>query len=367
MMISMTRFKILSIISLTYLLTMTCDGYTALVVADAPATVIREGASEFDRPEGVVFSPDGKYIATANSLIDTVTFYQRIGDEGAYYEGIPAFSIGGEASKLNYPHDIAFSPDGNHFAVANRLGNAVTIYAKDETGEFYNNAPVAEIKGRASSVKKPESVRYSPSDNVLAVANYTKSVIALFKYEGDRYEQIPYQVIRDTKAVLSIPDSIVFSSDGELMAVTSHDAHAVLIYQRIPDSDGRYTSTPVEIIRGEKSNLLFPHSVSFHPSKDYLIVTNSQGKNNVNIYKRTSDDFPRYDHKPYLVMDVIEMYDESNRHLLDILYQEGGCKGVSFSPDGKSFAVTQNLSPNDLKQPESLGALLVFPVEISDD
>jgi hypothetical protein len=41
----------------------------SLIVDDMPTTIIREESSELDRPEGVTFSPDGKYIATANSLV----------------------------------------------------------------------------------------------------------------------------------------------------------------------------------------------------------------------------------------------------------------------------------------------------------
>lgn len=340
-----------------------CPVYSEFKVSDEPVTIIREGNSQLDRPEGVTFSPDGKYIATANSLVNTVTFYKRVGDDGAVFEQVPAFSIEGPNSKLNYPHDIAFSPDGRHLAVANRMANSITIYARDESGESFITTPIAVIKGRLSKVGNPDSVRYSPVDNVIAVANLHNSTITLYRYEGDEYDTKPFQTITGTFHTLRVPDSIDFSIDGELMAVTSHDTNAVVIYQRLPGEEGSYTSEPVEIIKGKDTNFICPHSVSFHPTKEYLIVSSAQGIKNVNLFKKVSDEFPRYEHKPSISMEILEMYEESTLYLLEKLKQEGGCKGVYFSPDGKSFAVTQNLCADLLKLPYSVGALLVYTVE----
>jgi DNA-binding beta-propeller fold protein YncE len=351
-----------SMIGIACLMWLSCNGHASLSVDNAPTTIIRDASSGLDRPEGVTFSPSGKYIAVANSLVDTVTFYKRIGDHGSAYETTPAFSIKGQRSKLNYPHDIAFSPDGRHLAVANRIGNSITIYKKSNINDSYNNRPIAVIQGEFSGVMNPDSVRYSPVDNVIAVANIGKSAITFYHYKGNVYEQTPCQIIQDTPDVLLIPDSLDFSSDGELLAVTSHDTHSVLIYQKIPGSDGMYTSRPVEIIQGPETNFNYPHSVSFHPTKNYLLVSSSQGQKNINIFQKISDDFPHYGSKPVLSLEITEMYEESTIHLLAQLHMEGGCKGVAYSPDGTSLAITQNLSADLLKLPYSVGVLLVYPI-----
>jgi DNA-binding beta-propeller fold protein YncE len=351
------------IIGIAGLMLLSCNGYASLDVGDIPTTIIRNPFSQLDRPEGVAFSPCGKYIATANSLIDTVTFYKRICNTGSAYETTPAFSIQGIESQLNYPHDIAFSPDGLHFAVANRRGSSITIYEKNQMDDSYNMWPIAVIQGASSGVMHPDSVKYSPTENVMAVANVNNSSISFYHYNGNIYEQTPYQIIQDTRNVLSIPDSIDFSADGELLAVTSHDTHSVLIYQKILGSSAEYTSRPVEIIQGPDTNFCYPHSVSFDPTKNYLCVSNSQGRKNINIFQKISDHFPRYDIKPIVSLEILQMYDESTIHLLEQLYQEGGCKGVAFSPDGTSLSITQNLSANHLKLPYSVGVLLVYPVD----
>lgn len=346
---------------IVYLTMISSRGYAVLKVDNVPTTIIRGDLSELDRPEGVTYSPSGRYIAAANALVNTVTFYKRIGNHGAVYETTPAFSIKGKDSELDYPHDVAFSPDGQHIAVANRLGNSITIYKKNGFNSRYSDKPIARIHGESSGILLPDAVRYSPTGNVLAVANLGNNSISFYHFHDDVYEQIPYQIIQDTPEMLSVPDGLDFSKDSELLAVTSHDNHSVLIYQKIPGSD-MYTSKPIEIIQGPETNFHYPHSVSFHPTKEYLLVSNSQGKKNINIFRKSSNGFPFYGSKPFLSLEITEMYDESTIHLLEELHQEGGCKGVSFSPDGTSFAVTQNLCADLLKLPYSVGVLLIYPV-----
>lgn len=361
----MTKF-ITHIAGIAFLLLFSCDAYANLIIDNAPVTIIRGTNSELDRPEGVTFSPSGEYVATANALINTITFYKRIGDHGAVYETTPTFSIKGAASQLDYPHDLAFSPDGLHLAVANRLGNSITIYKKNRVNNHFDNKPIAVIQGKSSHVLSPDAVRYSPIENVLAVANTSNNAITLYRYKGNVYEPIPYQIIQGTPDLLAIPDSVDFSSDGELLATTSHDTHSVLIYQKIPASRGMYTSKPVEVIQGPETNFQYPHSVSFHPTKQYLLVSCSQGEKNINLFQQTSDLFPRYSHKPILSLAITEMYDPSTIHLLKELHQEGGCKGVSFSPDGTAFATTQNLCADLLKLPYSIGVLLIYSVTMTE-
>lgn len=343
----------------------TSKGYADLTVDNIPLTVMSDKFSELNRPEGVTFSPSGNFIATANLFGNKVTFYKRIGDSGSIYENTPAFSIKGEKSKLDYPHDLAFSPDGRHLAVANRQGNSITIYAKDPIQDIYYTEPVAIVQGKSSLLAGPSSVKYCPVNNIIAVANTANRTITFYRYKGDVYDQKPYLIIRDTPDVLSMVNSLDFSMDGELLAVTSADTHSLLIYQQISGSGNLYGPKPLQIIKGLQTNVCYPHSVSFHPTKNYVAVTNAQGRKNINIFQKNSDDSPIYGLTPVLTLEITEMYDESTIQLIEQLRQKGGCKGVSFSPDGASLAITQNLTADGLQVPFTVGMLLVYLVEIN--
>ena len=147
--------------------------------------------------------------------------------------------------------------------------------------------------------------------------------------------------------------------------MTSHDSNAVFIYQRKSRSDDRYKKIPIQILKGEKTHFCCPHSLSFHPVNDALAVSSSQGRKNVNIFTKKSEGSSLvYQNAPDLSLEIIEMYDDSTLYLLDQLRQEGGVKGVTFSPDGKSLAITQNLCQDLLVLPFPVGVLAIYPVNI---
>ncbi len=332
-----------------------------VIVGETPITVIRaENDSKLDRPESVAFTPSGDCLAVANSLANSVTFYKRVGGEGYVYETKPSYTIEGLQSQLDYPHDLSFSPDGKHLAVANRVGNSITIYKRDLSLNRYESHPIASIQGSRSQISFPDAVRFSPVENVIAVANMYSHTITLYHFQGDHYDRRPFQVL--THRILQIPDGLDFSKDGQLLAVTSHDSHSVVLYQRKEGSQGFYVNTPIQALQGPQTLFCFPHSVAFHPVKNDLTVSCSQGRKNVHFFSTTESGL--YATAPELSLEILEMYDESTIHLLDQLHQEGGVKGIAFTPDGKGLAITQNLCQDSLRLPFPVGVLAIYPVSV---
>lgn len=355
----------LCLITSFILLASSCFGIS---ISSAPVSVIsaKDPASKLDRPEGIAFTPSGNFIAVANSLADTVTFYRRIGEGGHMYDTTPSFSIEGPDSQLNYPHDLSFSPNGQHLAVANRQSHAITIYKKSNSHDGFDTTPIAIITGEQSRIFAPDAVKFSPVENTFVVASmFTQNNLVFFYYEGDHFDQQPFQVI--TCPLLAIPDGLGFSSDGKLLAVTSHDNHCVVLFQRMENSNGRFFDQPFQAIQGEETLLCFPHSLAFHPFTNDLAVSCSQGRKNVNFFKRESEHSnATYFSSPMLSLEITEMYTSETIEWLDKLYQEGGVKGVAFSPDGQSLAIAQNLCQDELKLPYPVGIIAIYSLTMDE-
>ncbi len=361
----MARYTVIILLFVTFFFI--TRGHANVFIDDIPITFFTDLSSKLDHPEGCAFSPSGDYIAVANLFSNSVTFYKQIDGDGTLYEQTPKFSIKGKRSKLCGPHDLAFSPDGNYIAIANRKSHSITIHKKNISTNTYNISPITEIKGENSQIQEPNSVRYSPLGHTLAVVNASSNTITFYHYEGDFYEQTPYQIIKESQDVLWRPNGLDFSSDGELLAVTSRKTHALLIYQRLSSLENNYTEHPIQILQGPETNLIDAHSVCFHPYSNYLIASNSWGVNNINIFKPISSSSPYYEIKPIITLDINKMYDKSTMHLIETFPEgEGGCKGVTFSPDGKKIAVTQNLSTDLPGIKTSVGVLLIYPITIDN-
>lgn len=349
--------------AMIYSMPFQCMGMSFLTIDNTPSTILQNGVSQLYRPEGVAFSPSGDYVATANLFANSIMFYRREGISGSIYKTTPAYSIQGVKSKLHLPHDLSFSPDGRHLAVANRQANSITIYAKNQKGTF-RSQPIAIIQGQFSELSTPSSVRYSPEGNILAVANTESHTITFYRYRRNEYSQKPYQIIKDEHLLTSV-NSLDFSKDGKLLAVADIEKNTVHLFQKNPNSENLYSSSPVQTLQGQDSNLCCPHSLSFHPIEDYLVVSNAQGRNNINVFKKIADG-PFYEVAPILTMQVIEMYKASNLDFIDQLHKKGGCKGVAFSPDGTSLAITQNLTADGVQVPISTSMLLIYPVKATN-
>lgn len=335
------------------MITSVCFGIS---IDPTPATIIRATESSgLNHTEGVTFSPSGDYVLAVNSHNNSITFYKQI--SGSLYETTPSFTISGPQSKLCYPHDASFSPDGEYLAVANRHNNSIVIYKRKPYDMEFDIVPIAEIKGKDSQLDLPGAVIYSSHENSIIVANATTSSLTFYHYEGDHYDQAPYQVIQDTS--IYAPDGLAVSMDGELLAATSHHSHSVVIFQRESGS-GQFNPKPFQVIEKEQGRFKYPHSLAFHPITNDLVVSNSEGKQNIQLFQLEAGQ--RYFSAPTFSMEVSVMYDASTIHLLEKLSQEGGVKGVAISPDGKSLAVVQNLCDGLLHLPHPVSVLAVFPI-----
>lgn len=150
------------------------------VLIYTPTSIIKGRKSNLNRPEGIAFSPTSDCIAIANAHANSVCFYKRANSNDLVYESIPFFIINGSASRLKYPHDLSFSPDGRHLAVANRHGNRVTIYKKNPNDCYFNRKPIAVLKGAGSRIACPNAVKYAPAGNICAVANIEGNTVTFF-------------------------------------------------------------------------------------------------------------------------------------------------------------------------------------------
>ncbi len=111
-------------------------------------------------PLSIAFSPNGAYLATANSESNDVTIF-NVGANGNLSGGT-SYSVGS-----GQPQSIAFSPDGKYLATANLGSNDVTVFSI-ETGGVLGNPTSYQLPNSSTS---PVAVAFSPDGNYLATAN----------------------------------------------------------------------------------------------------------------------------------------------------------------------------------------------------
>ena len=143
-----------------------------------PVFEIRGTETKLNYSDGVAFvPPHNEYIAACNLVNCSITFYRRDTRSTVAFELEPVFEI--DHPSLANPDGLAFSPCGRWLAVANHGNNTVSIFqGRNRTlpGEKleYGPAPVTIIED--PRLRYPHSVAFTPETYHLVVtaagANY---------------------------------------------------------------------------------------------------------------------------------------------------------------------------------------------------
>ena len=251
---------------LLFCLVFSCSGFSETLFEQEPFYTISGIEAGFDRPEGITFTPDGKYVAIANSFGNAIHFYEIGGSNK------PVFILKGSQTLLDYPHDLSFSIDGNHLAVANSRGNRATIYQKNGDISF-QLSPIKVIED--PSFRGIGSVAYSPTTNILAIGDLLSNRVLIYFFHKKGY--LPHPVCTIESPGLSIVDGLHFSPNGQFIGITSHGNHKVFFFERKSNSAFLFNRNPIHIMEGKDSLLTYPHSIAFHPTKAFIAITSSGG------------------------------------------------------------------------------------------
>jgi hypothetical protein len=150
-------------------------------------------------------------------------------------------------------------------------------------------------------------------------------------------ESEPFRVLsNDTllRRLLDFPDSAAVTEDNRWIAISNHDSHIVMLYQRTPSLSE--DSDPQCILRGT----LYPHGLQFSADGRYLFVADA-GRPCVHIYARDGEAW-RGAQYPTTSMRVMS----------DDIFESGeldparrGAKGIAIDNDGHVLAVTYENQP----------------------
>lgn len=188
------------------------------------------------------------------------------------------------------------------------------------------NTPSHVINGSVSNLDRPEGISFSPSGDILAIANSHGYSITLYRRVGSsgvQYEKKPFLVVQDA-ALLSYPHDIEFSPCGKFLAVASRDNNSLVFF---PVSGNNVSSKPHAIIKGATTHLNLPASVSFHPQTHTIGVANRAGTISLTFYKKNGEGLYGSTPLKEIHYDKLLAKNLSNPH------------AMAFSPDGKLFGV----------------------------
>jgi len=148
-----------------------------------PAFEISGPQSKLAFSDGVAFvPPDDDYLAACNFELATVSFYRRTSRYPIRFEATPEFEL--HLSSGDGPDGLAFSRDGKWLATANHGSQSICVFQRQNKllsgGKLrYRRKPVSVIKD--PQLRYPHSVAFTPHTNHLVVTNAGANYFCAYK------------------------------------------------------------------------------------------------------------------------------------------------------------------------------------------
>lgn len=297
---------------------------------------IAQAMARIGQAEDVAFSPDGRRVAIAGYRRGTVVVL----DIEVVAGSPPTITVTGcttiRCLSFNEVHGVALLDDV--LMVANRKGavEAVPLPPPGDGVAEVLSTPLFTLRARGSAkIARPGSVRATR----LATGLFEVVVCHAYSRTVTRHlvDTVEGCSLRDevvlTEGQLAIPDSIALSSDDRWMAISNHDTHTVVVYDRSlpPATDAE----PAATLRGMKH----PHGLFFTTDDAALVVVDSWSPC-ATVFERGAT--WSGDREPDLTVQLMsdEMFASRSQNLGD-----GGNKGADIHPSGLVIGITSEQRP----------------------
>jgi sugar lactone lactonase YvrE len=133
---------------------------------------------------------------------------------------------------------------------------------------------------------------------------------------------------------LGVPDGVAVSADGAWIAVSNHERHVAMLYER--SSSLSESSSPSAVLRGAT----YPHGVRFTADGRHVFLSDT-GSRYVHVYTRGGDSW----HGVQYPSASLPVMDEPLFQQGRIRPDEGGPKGIDIDRGGQVLVVTSMHQP----------------------
>jgi 6-phosphogluconolactonase (cycloisomerase 2 family) len=218
------------------------------------------------QPQSVTFTPNGRFLATANVYSNSVSVFGVDDTTGALTPVTQSPAT--NANTGTYPYSAAFSPSGGLLAVPNDGAGTVSMFlVNDMTGAL---TPVAQSPAsNADAGTAPVAVAFSPSGGLLAVANSESSALSIFQVNQATGVLTPVTQTPASNADTGGSTGVAFNAGGALLAV-SNASGSVSLFQ-VDATTGELTPASNASTGAADSD---PFGVAFSPCGGLLSTAN---------------------------------------------------------------------------------------------
>jgi len=308
------------------------------VAENCPAPV-REKIETLARTEDCRFSPAGRKLAIAGYAKNAIVVFDVEMDLGGSAPQIVLSDyVELTSDEFDFPHGLDFV-DESTLVIGNRGGSVVAIALPEAPAQKQVCVDPLVTVTRADffhRLNSPGSVSVArasaDSYDLMVCNNYTHRVTGHTIARGEKHRITRNRIVFDKG--LKVPDGVAISQNKAMVAISNHLTHEVFLYPN--DTKNRRNTKPAGLLKG----LDFPHGLRFFNDDKHLLVADA-GLPFMRLY-HSADGAWRGEHMP---VKTIRIMDDALFLKGHYYHQEGGLKGLDFSPCQRILATTCEMQP----------------------
>ena len=307
------------------LATFSRDVATGLLTFEEELTDDVNGVDGLNGPFSVYVSPDGNNVYATSAYDNAVSIFNRNVSTGklSYVDVYQDGGTGG--SNLNFPIHVTGSHDGDYVYVLAANDNTInTFYRNPVSGTLTLYESKTEGINGVTGINFPVNLAVSPNDNNIYTASAGSNAITIFNRNVGGYLDFLENKVSGGAGVdgLDDPYSIAISPDGKHLYVASNDEDAVAIFSRNQTSGKiNYIDMVVDGIDGV-NGLFKASSVTVSPDGKNVYAT---GNNDDAVVVFSRDDVTGE-------LTFIEYFEDDENGVQGL----NGARWITVSPDGKN-------------------------------
>lgn len=183
------------------------------------------GAGQSPHAHAVVFSPDNRYLLSADLGLDKIFVYHFDAASGALNAADPPFA---SLARGSGPRHLVFHPSGLAVYVVNEIADNVSVFRYDPASGSLNDAQTLPAQdGRSTGAE----IGVALSGMQLYVSNRGRDTISRLAVDPDRYLLTP---LESTPTLGKTPRSFTLDPTGTFLIVANQDSDNLAVFSVHP-------------------------------------------------------------------------------------------------------------------------------------
>jgi 6-phosphogluconolactonase len=176
----------------------------------------------------VLFSPDNRYLLSADLGLDKIFVYKFDPSSGAISAGPEPVSVAAGAG----PRHLLFHPNGQTLYVVNEMASTVAAFHYDAASGALD--PLQVVTTLPEGFMEPNiaaELAVNPAGSVLYASNRGRDALALFSIDPVRFFIAPMEHV---SSLGKTPRYLTFDPTGQYLIVTNQDSDNLVVFRVHP-------------------------------------------------------------------------------------------------------------------------------------